>query len=51
MTARDFCNLYNYNGELYIKFAWARGCAELFLLNLTDSVEVSEVDFYLKNSV
>ena len=25
MTAREFCNLYNYNEELDRKFAWAGG--------------------------
>lgn len=34
MTARDFCNLYNYNEELYIKFAWARGCAGVIFTEL-----------------
>ena len=34
MTAREFCNLYNYNEELYRKFSWARGCAGVIFTEL-----------------
>ena len=34
MTAREFCNLYNYNEELYRKFAWAGGCVGIIFTEL-----------------
>lgn len=34
MTAREFCNLYNYNEELDRKFAWAGGCVGIIFTKL-----------------
>ena len=34
MTAIEFCNLYNYNEELYRKFAWAKGCVGVIFTEL-----------------
>lgn len=34
MTAREFCNLYNYNEELHRRFAWAKGCAGVIFTEL-----------------
>ena len=34
MTAIEFCNLYNYNKELYRKFAWAGGCVGIIFTEL-----------------
>ena len=34
MTAIEFCNLYNYNKELYRKFAWAVGCVGIIFTEL-----------------
>ena len=34
MTAREFCNLYNYNEELYRKFAWAGGWVGIIFTEL-----------------
>ena len=34
MTAREFCNLYNYNEELDRKFAWAGGCVGIIFTEL-----------------
>ena len=34
MTAREFCNLYNYNEELDRKFAWAGGYVGIIFTEL-----------------
>ena len=34
MTAIEFCNLYNYNKELYRKFAWAGGYVGIIFTEL-----------------
>ena len=34
MTAIELCNLYNYNKELYRKFAWAGGCVGIIFTEL-----------------